>query len=62
MPVFAGKFGWLRSLPSASAKYTRYQSGLENLRTAAFGAASLSPETLGGSAVRLTTLAAGESG
>ena len=62
--VFAGKFGWLHSQPSASAKDTRYPPGLENLRTAAFEASSLSAEMPGGSAVRLATLArvAGESG
>ena len=36
-PHVAGEFGWLRSRPAASAKYTRYPSGPENLRAAASG-------------------------
>ena len=41
IPAFAGKFGWLRSRPAASAKHTRYPSDLENLRTPASGPLSL---------------------
>ena len=34
-PTFAGEFGWLRSRPAASVKYTRYPSGQGNLRALA---------------------------